>query len=382
MRILYLITRSELGGAQVHLSDLVSAMQPRAEVTVATGDRGFLTERCDSLGVPVHILKSLVQRVSPWKDLRALIETIALIRRLRPDLIHTHTSKAGLIGRIAAALTRTPCVFTAHTWSFAEGIPWLRKATVLPLEYLAGALSQHIITVSESNRALALRWNIGSPKSLVTVWNGVKDTAWRANPGRHTAPRIVMVARFAEQKDHLTLVRAVAGIREPYTLTLVGEGPTRPAIEAEVSKLNIAARVEFAGSRPDVDAILASSDIFVLATNWEGFPLSIIEALRAGLPVVATDVDGVREAIRDGSTGFLTPRQDVRELRNRLRALIVDPGLRERMGTAGRRRFETTFTLKTMLGRTWDVYESALHESGSLKAQPVLRLPYTEIGRW
>ena len=348
---------------------------------VGTGERGYLTEFCDSLGVAVHILPSLTRAISPWKDLRALFETLDLIRSFRPDLIHAHTSKAGLIGRLAAALSGTPSVYTAHTWGFAEGIPWVQKCLALPAEYLAARISRRIITVSESNRTHALKWNIGSPEKLVTVWNGVRDTAWRANPGKHAVPRIVMVARFVAQKDQLTLVRAAAGIQEPFLLTFAGDGSTRPAIEEEVARLGLCSRVEFLGARADIDAILASADIFVLSTNWEGFPLTIIEALRAGLPVIATDVDGVREAILDGRTGFLTRRHDTAELQNRLRALIGDPGLRERIGNAGRRRFENMFTLPTMLSRTYEIYESVVSAAEGVNPEPLIRQAYTESTR-
>jgi glycosyltransferase involved in cell wall biosynthesis len=373
MKILYLITRAEMGGAQVHVADLVDAMKQRAEVVVATGEHGYLTDYCRKTDVPFHVLKHLQQPIGLWRDGRALVEIMGLIRDVRPALVHAHTSKAGLIGRLAAALTRTPCVFTAHTWSFAEGISWKQKAIAIPTEYVAGKLCERIITVSESNRGRALKWKIAAPGKLVTVWNGVPDTLLRAQPGRTGIPRIVMVARFAGQKDHMTLVRATAKIPDPYTLTFVGDGPTRSEVEREAGILGISSRVEFVGVRTDTDAILARSDIFALSTRWEGFPLTIIEAMRAGLPVIATDVDGVREAVLDGMTGFLTQKGDLEQLRARLLDLIRDPALRAGIGASGRTRYEANFTFDNMLKKTCEIYQGVVRNGVSRRATPWTR---------
>jgi glycosyltransferase involved in cell wall biosynthesis len=284
---------------------------------------------------------------------------LQLCRRIKPDLIHAHTSKAGIIGRLAAALGDIPCIFTAHTWCFAEGTSWKWKAIGTPLEKLAARVSQRIITVSDANRDLAIRHRIAGPDRFTTVHNGIPDCKHRAVPGSHPVPRIVMVARFSQQKAQAMLVDAVHSLTLPFQLVFVGEGPLREAVERQVEDLGLSKKVEFLGQRLDISEILASSDIFALFTKWEGFPISILEAMRAGLPVVASDVNGVHEAITDGQSGFLIPPGDVTMFRYRLQQLVEHANLRRRMGLVGRRRFEREFTAESMIRKTSALYWEA-----------------------
>ena len=358
MRVLQLITKAELGGAQTHLLDLVSALGPFCDITVGTGERGFLTEELDGLDVPYEILPHLVQPMRPADDVRGLAEVVALVRRTRPDVIHAHTSKAGTLGRLAARITRTPAVFTAHTWCFSEGTSLKWKLVGVPMERLAARCCGAIINVSEANRGLALARQIAPKAKLITVHNGIPDVLARARPGRVETPVIVMLARFAEQKNQAALVRAVASLAAPVSVLFVGDGPTRPAVEELVRSLNLETRVTFAGERLDVADILASAHIFALSTNWEGFPVSILEAMRAGLPVIASDVGGVRESVVDGDTGFVVPARDEEALKQRLSQLVESPALRCVMGGSGRRRYEQCFTVRAMAEKTLRVYEA------------------------
>ena len=173
----------------------------------------------------------------------------------------------------------------------------------------------------------------------------------------------MMVARFGAQKDHPTLLRALSGLMEhPWELDLIGDGPLMAQMESLAASLGIAGRVRFLGQRMDVDQILASAQVSLLVTNWEGLPLSILEAMRAGLPVVASSVAGIGEAVSDGETGYLVPRGDVELLRDRVERLLTDPMLRLRLGRGGRARYEQHFTLDHFVGRTLAVYQEVLSE--------------------
>jgi glycosyltransferase involved in cell wall biosynthesis len=359
MRVLYVITKADLGGAQVHLLDLLGGLRNRIDPVVALGEEGFFSDAVRRLGISCHIVPNLVHAVSPVKDWRALRETAALIRAIRPDVVHAHTSKAGVIGRMAAWWEGTPSVFTAHTWCFAEGTSWKWRFIGIPSEKLAGHLGAVIINVSDANRRLAMAHRIGRPGRVIRIWNGIADVSSRAQPGVREAPTIVMVARFAPQKNQALLLRAVAGMDCPLRILFVGDGPTEPALQDEACQLGIQDRVQFLGSRMDVADILANAHIFALPSNWEGFPLSILEAMRAGLPVVASDVGGVAEAVNDGSTGFLIRPGDLDTFRARLLSLVESPVLRQRMGQAGRDRYAAHFTIEGMLKRTLAVYRVA-----------------------
>lgn len=362
MRFLYLITRAEPGGAQVHLLHLLKAFRPRAKLHLAVGEDNdrFLVDEARALEVEVHELRHLVWPISPRKDLAALREVLALLRDIKPDLLHAHSSKAGFIGRLAARLVGVKSVFTAHGWAFTEGVSVGRRALAVSLEKLAGRIGDAVITVSEWDRGLALRYRVAPPERIFTVRNGVSDTPLRATPSRHP-PRLIMVARFASPKDQALLLRALASLKElPWSLDLVGDGPLLPQVKALAQTLSLSERVRFLGRRMDVDRLLAEAQIFVLVSNWEGLPLVVLEAMRAGLPVVASDVGGVGEAVVDGETGFLVPRGDGSLLKDRLRRLLADPGLRVQMGLAARKRYEEHFTVERMTEAVWGVYRRVL----------------------
>src|SRR5712664_2638836 len=231
MRVLYLITKADLGGAQVHILDLLHGFRGTLQPMVAAGEEGFFTEAVRKLGIPCHIAPNLVHPIEPLRDCRALVEVARLIRSTRADIVHAHTSKAGVIGRLAARAVGVRSIFTAHTWCFAEGTSWKWRVAGIPAERLAGWFSSAIINVSDANRELALRHRISDQKRMLTIWNGIADTPHRARPGASGVPRIVMVARCAEQKDHGLLLRAFAQLTRPAKLVFVGDGPLMPALQ-------------------------------------------------------------------------------------------------------------------------------------------------------
>lgn len=360
-RLLYIITLAEHGGAQAHVRDLLRHFSDRYELALATSHQGFLTEAAEQLGIPVKIVRNLVQPLSPAKDLKVVGELVGLIREYRPHLVHLHSSKAGMVGRLAARIAGIPSVFTAHGWAFTEGASRLRRMLAIATEWLAARVGNRIIAVSDYDFNLAIRCHVTAPPQMLRIHNGVPDVPERAKPQAGPA-RLVMVARFAPPKDQALVIRAVAGIKADYRLRFVGEGPQMEEARELARQLGILDRVEFLGARNDVPALLAESQVFVLASNYEGFPVSTLEGMRAGLPVVASDVGGAKEALVEGESGFLFPKGDQEALRQKLMPLIEDPALRGRMGRAARLRYEQQFSLQGMLGKVEDVYEELLGE--------------------
>ncbi|MFL5475432.1 MAG: glycosyltransferase family 4 protein [Gemmatimonadales bacterium] len=367
MNIALMVTRAEpVGGAQIHVRDLAAAAKAHGHSpTVITSGSGPFLQDLQAQQIPVVVLKHLGAPISPVRDFRALREIQGALQSLRPDLLATHSSKAGILGRFVAHRLGIPAVFTAHGWSFTPGIARTRAGLYRMIERLAAPLSGKIITVSEFDRRLALEAGIATEDRLATVHNGIPDVAAlrRASPGRNPA-RIVMVARFEPQKDHATLLHALGGlVGQPWELDLIGDGPLRGRMEHLVRTLGLGTRVRFLGQRADVDAYLAEAQISVLTTNWEGFPLTVLEAMRAGLPVVATAVGGVAEALVDGDSGYLIGRGDVTLLRDRLGRLLSSPGLREEMGGKGRTRWEGHFTIEQMVAKTFAIYQDVVQQS-------------------
>lgn len=362
-RVLQIITRADLGGAQVHVLDLLRGLRDEFELVLGIGEEGYCTEEARALGVEYRLLPGLVQKMDPLADIVALRSTIRAIRSIRPDLVHCHTSKAGLIGRLAAFLTGVPAIYTAHTWSFAEGTSRAWKLIGLPAETIASRWARYIITVSDANRIAAIHKGVAPASKLVTVHNGIADSALRAKPGIGNVPRIVMVARFVPQKNYSLLIEAVSGLEFPAILTLVGDGPLRPAAEKLASRCPAHIQIEFLGERRNIAEILSRANLFVLSTNWEGFPLSILEAMRAGLPIIATDVDGVRESVAEGDNGILVRAKDSQGLKDAIQSLILDPALRHNMGVRSRALYEHRFSLSAMIRKTTSIYALALKQA-------------------
>ena len=362
MKILYLITRAERGGGQVHVLDLIRGFRHHCDIELAAGEDGFLLMEARRLGVSCHILPNLVQPIQPAKDARALREIVTLLRKIRPDLVHTHTSKAGILGRLGAWICDIPAVFTAHAWCFADGTSWKWKLLGAPCERVAAWPGGTIINVSKANRELALKYRIAPARRLVTIHNGVPDTPFEpAQPSaRRDVPNVIMVARFAPPKNQAMLLDAATRIHAPFRIQFAGTGPTMAQVECQAARLGLAERVEFLGDRSDIADLLRTASIFALPTNYEGFPLSILEAMRAGLPIVASDVGGVREAVIDGANGFLTPRGDYARFTSALDRLLNDEDLRVRMARNSRRMFEQRFTADQMFRKTFNVYRQAV----------------------
>jgi glycosyltransferase involved in cell wall biosynthesis len=340
-RLLILITLSELGGAQTAVALLLPALADRFEVTVAAQGSGPLRDAAEAAGVPYVELEHVRRRIDPWHDARALVELVRLCRMVRPDIVHAHSSKAGVLGRAAAWLARVPVrVLTVHGWSFAA-YDGLAGRLYLRIERLMRPLTTAVVCVAEATLRQGLAARACDPKRSVVIHNAVEVASF-AEPSASTGPaRIVAVGRFAYPKDFATLLEALGLVRGDWSAAFVGDGPGLAEIAGRHDP-----RVELLGPRRDVAGVLARSEVFVLSSRSEGFPVSILEAMAAGLPVVATDVGGVGEAVVDGETGFLVPPGDPRALAAALERLVADPALRLGLGAAGRsralRRFDVT----------------------------------------
>ena len=360
-RILILITRSEPGGAQSHVLELLQGLNDKYELLLATGEEGFLLEQAQKLGIKCYLLPSLKRNISPSNDKEAYREIRNILLQTKPDLVHTHSSKAGILGRLAAHRLGIDNIFTAHGWAFADGTPWSRKLIGIPIEKIAGQWCNKIITVSHADKNLAIKYHIAAPEKITVIHNGISDVtselvAKPVNP----IPVLTMVARVAPPKNFGVLLEALASIDSKYTLRVVGDGPELSHVQGHAKKLGIESSIDFMGSRSDVQEILASSDIFILSSDWEGFPISIVEAMRAGLPVVASRVGGISEAVIEGRNGYLVPRSDSQALAQAIEGLINNPSKRQQMGEFSRQLYLEQGTTELMLNKIAYLYDSLL----------------------
>ncbi|EJL8713190.1 glycosyltransferase family 4 protein [Vibrio alginolyticus] len=361
MKICYVITRAdEVGGAQVHVRDLAELAQKDGHsVLVIVGEEGLFEKQLRDLNIEVKIVDSLQRKISPIKDILALYELYKAFKQFDPDVITLHSSKAGIVGRLAAILSNHNTIFTAHGWSFADGIEGKKKKFYIMIERYFSRYTKKIITVSEQDKKLAIAHNVSCQDKQVVIHNGIKtlDREIRINDSSDSVS-LIMVARFSEQKDHETLLKALGNIRElNWNLRLVGKGKLEEQYKSLVNQLGINHKVAFLGQRDDVDMLLANSDVFLLISHWEGYPLSILEAMRAGLPIVASDVGGNNESVKQDINGYLIERKDVAGLTNALKIMINDKQLRNKIGAHNLVEFKEKHTVEKMYNKTLSVYQ-------------------------
>jgi len=364
-RILIVITRSVLGGAQTYVYNLATNLpEDRYEVTVACQGAGPLVTALDHRGIRVTELRYMRNEIRLTRDLLAVAELVSLIREIKPDLIHLNSSKAGFLGRIAAAVCGIPAVYFVHGWAFRQNATATFRPIAIWAERLAAPLCSRFISPSRHEIEIGRQFRIGRMSRCVCIPHGIKADAPRANPAGWNQDGSVtacMVARFERPKRQELLILAAKQVPS-VRLVLVGDGDRRASCETLVRRLGMADRVDFLGNRLDVADILAKAHMGIMSTDMESLPIALLEAMRAGLPVLGTQTGGVPEVIEHGVNGFMGPTGDSEWMAEAFSRLAGDPKRRENMGAASRVLFEKKFTLERMVQQTLEVYDSVISE--------------------
>ncbi|TNG95286.1 glycosyltransferase family 4 protein [Pasteurellaceae bacterium USgator11] len=365
MKIVYVITRSDvIGGANVHLLDLAEGMQNKGhQVTILIGGTGIVVEKAKERNLECIIVKNLVREINLIKDFKCYFEIKKHLLILRPDIVHLHSSKAGILGRLASWRLGLAYIFTAHGWAFTDGVAQRTAMFYRFIEKSMAKLGGKIITVSEYDRNLALKHGVGKPEQLITIHNGIStDRRIIKMPHNDKIIRLIMVARFDIPKNYTDLVAALAKVKDlDWQVEFVGDGVLLNMVKQQAKSLFLDDKIIFSGQCHDVEKRLVNADIFLLISNWEGLPLTILEAMAKGLPIIASDVGGIKEAVWDGKNGYLIPRGDINCLADKLNILIGNKMLRDRMGYAGKDIFESHFTYELMLTKTLEIYKSVIN---------------------
>jgi glycosyltransferase involved in cell wall biosynthesis len=359
------ITLSEVGGAQTYVASLLPALTDRFDVVVAASGMGPLHGAATVAGARYIPLEHVRRPIRPLRDLLGLIELVRLLRRERPDIVHASSSKAGVLARLAARLVGVPiCVFTVHGWAFAAH-SGLAARLYRWADRLVRPLTTATICVSEREQDAGLDARTCDAERTVVIPNAVDvSAAPQARPDR-PKPLIVAVGRLKAPKDFVTFVRALSVLPpRSFEAVIVGEGPDRRRLEEEIRRLGLAERVRLVGERADVPELLAGADIFVLPSASEGMPVSVLEGMAAGLPVVASRVGGVPELVVDGQTGVLVGPREPDELAAALERLVGEPALRRRLGDAGRTRAREHFDLDPFRRAHVELYSRELARRG------------------
>lgn len=374
MRVLHVFEPPD-GGVARHVRDLAAGQIARGHsVQAVVSAHGPIAAELRRIGAGVIALDWRPEITAVGSDLRVAVAVWRVLRAGRWDVVHTHGNKAGAIVRPLADALGLTVVHTPHGFAYAtqeyrpRGGQALRRALTLGVERVTSPAARMIVTVSEAERAEALRDRIAEPERLMTVHNGISAVPRAAPDQRLIAWRdgralLGFAARLHPQKAPMVLLDALDRLREqgiPFRAALVGDGPLSAAVHQRVATSELQGRVLVLPFSPHGPAILAAFDVFVLPSLWESLPIALLEAMSTALPVVAADVGGVREAVVDGETGLLHPRGDSAALAAALERLLSDEELRARLGAAGRARQAAEFSLEKMVDGVELAYERAL----------------------
>lgn len=377
-RIIHLQVLPILSGVQKSMFDvLVRLDRARFDITVLCNSEGELTEALRKNGIRCIILSDLRREINPYYDIRAFIKLFGLFKTHGFDLVHTHSSKPGIIGRLAANAAKVQCiVHTVHGFAFYEHSSKIRALIVGVLEKVAAMVTDKIIFVNDKDRLAASEMHLIPEHKMVTIYNGIDLEACDSRDGKNGGfgipgvnkgdPVVAMVARLWKQKAPQYFISAIPFVlkKQPTTKFLVvGDGPMRTELENKSEALGIRDNVLFLGWRSDVRNLLKMVDVFVLPSLWEGLPISILEAMAASKPVVATNIKGNNELVIHGETGFLVETKNAKEIGRYVLKLLQDQCLAEKMGRMGKFRVREKFELSGTVTKLNALYETLLSDT-------------------
>ena len=380
INLLYIITKLELGGAQKQLLSLISALdKDRYNIFLFTAGDGLLIPEALAIeGLILKRSKFLERVINPLKDILALLEIYFFIKKNRIQIVHTHSSKAGILGRLAAKFAKTPVIIhTVHGWSFNDyqfrPVNYLYRF----LERICATFTSKIIVVSSFDQAKGLKNSIASKERYILIRYGLDDKAFSATSKRREIRQslglsdmalvVGMVACFKFQKAPLDFIELAGRIKIKFPdvkFVLVGDGRLRGKIVTRIKQLNLENQIILTGWYKDIPGILSGWDIFVLTSLWEGLPISVLEAMSAGLPAVVTDTGGIREALINGQTGYLVDPHDIVFMQNRVEELLNSAQKRDEFGRSSQEIISRgEFSLSSMFKNTAELYSNLSGES-------------------
>jgi glycosyltransferase involved in cell wall biosynthesis len=386
MRIAHVITRLILGGAQENTllccEDLIRDYGD--DVLLVTGPslgpEGSLMERALAAGVPLAVVPSLCRAIHPWHDIQAYRHLRRIVRDYRPDVVHTHSAKGGLLGRAAAWTLNVPAV--VHTVHGAPFHPYQSRAVrrvFAACERWAARRCHALISVADAMTRLMVDAHVASADKFTTIYSGMEvDPLVDSEPLRTPTRRVLgygpehvvvgKIARLFHLKGHEYLIRAarrVVAAQPNVRFLLVGDGVLKQSLQRQIADTGLSPYFQFTGLVPPerIPALIAATDMVVHVSLREGLARVLPQALIAGKPVVSYDIDGAREVVLPNQTGFLLPPRSIDPLVESILRLAADPGLRDRLGREGRQRFAHPFCHRRMTAQIRALYQNLLAKS-------------------
>lgn len=357
VRVCHVITRLDLGGAQDNTLHTVASLAAPFRASLVCGRGGMLdAEAARIAGLDLTFVDDLVRHISPLRDARAVRQLVGVLRRLRPHIVHTHSSKAGILGRLAARIAAVPVrVHSIHGFGFNDTQPVLLRTALINAERALAPLTTHFIAVSRANLDKGARLGIVPRDRSSVIHSGIRLDRFEAERGkpesrnghglrrelgwRDDAPLVGMVACLKPQKaplDFVDVAARVAALRPETRFVMAGDGELRARVEERAAVAGLGDRLRLLGWRRDIPRLMAALDVMVLTSLWEGLPRVLPEAIACGVPIVATGVDGSADILRDQETGIVCRPRDVDGLAAGVGRLLGDRALAARLTEAAR----------------------------------------------
>lgn len=384
--ILYIITQSEWGGAQRYVFDLATSLHDDWDVAVAfgeQGDTGAFAHVLREHGISTTSIPSLKRSIDLVHDIGAVREIVSLIRRTKPDIVHLNSSKVSIVGSVACSLAKwvfgqkLQVVYTAHGWVFSEPLPVWKRALYRIVEWITASLKDAIICVSEHDLLLAQKARIAPPRKLMVVHNGIEavhflpkevsqEILFRyGKPGREPEIVIGSIGNLYATKGFPYLIEAARIYKErgrcPIAVYIIGEGDEREALLRLIYEAKVGDMVFLTGAVPQAAKLLSAFDLYVCTSVKEGLSYTLIEALQAGLPIIATDVGGNAEVLGRGEAGMLIPAGSAEDMARAIERLAGSSGERRTYASHARAR-GARFTKERMVEGTEAVYKEILEK--------------------
>ncbi len=380
IKVIHPITRLILGGAQQNTMETCEYLNSNRFTPCIisgpdTGPEGEIISEVRKRGIPLTIIQELVREPNPVKDVLAIKKMVRFFKEEKPHIVHTHSSKAGIIGRWAAKIARVPVILhTVHGWGHHGYQKILKRKIFVFLERNTEKITDRLIVVSDLNAKKGLSDKIGNGEKYTTIHSSINLDDYSNNSCdtlslkkelglRSDSPVVGTVGRFSPQKNPCDFVKVAAAVKKEVPeaqFVFVGDGPLRSETESLISRFNLSKDVFMPGLRTDIPDLLNCMDLFILTSLWEGLPRVIPQAMAAGLPVVANAVDGVCEVIKDGENGFLIPPENILLMAERVVKLLLNSSMRNKIGRQGKQTAQEEFSLRDMIDRIEQLYEELL----------------------
>jgi len=379
---MYIITKLGIGGSSYYTLMLSSKInQDRYETVLVKGfereDEGNMMHFFNTSQVRLILVPVLCRQLHPVKDIAAFVQLWRIIKTYRPDIIHTNSAKAGALGRLVGRMMGVSVIIhTIHGHVFHSYFNPVMSYVFRLIERLSALWSHKVITVGEFQRREILQYKVGNSKKVISIPIGLELEPLLSCERHHGLLRrelgleenillVGIVARLFPVKGHNLFLEAAAKVRDqfsPVKFVIVGGGELTEPLKHHAKKLRMERDIFFLGYRSDLPEIYSDLDIVVLSSYNEGMPVSIIEAMAAAKPVVATEVGSVRELVNHGETGYIVPSGNANALAEAILKLLQQPSLRHAMGKQGRQHMNSQFTLERMLQATESLYLQTLEE--------------------